>query len=131
MPPSNFPNGCQPIYVDSFKNSIIEARKLTTGGILIIGARNDIAFTKTLSQMKEQWQVSEFISKGDYQHLKDCKVLLANYPTVNGFEWHTVIVISQIPMNKLSFYAVNSHESNLFMRCTTNLIILECPYIYV
>ena len=35
MPPLNFPRGCHPIHVDSFEDAIMEAVKLTTGGILV------------------------------------------------------------------------------------------------
>ena len=55
MPLENFPTGCPPVFVYSFKDAMKEARKRTKDGILVIA--NLLRNFNILDQMKEKWKV--------------------------------------------------------------------------
>ena len=96
MPPENFPTGCTPVFVDTLEDAVVEARKRTKDGILII-VDEEYNFDK-LKLMKENWKVyhghrNDFKKEENpYKFLQDGNVLIIHDFTSFGFEWTTVIV---------------------------------------
>eukprot|EP00111_Clytia_hemisphaerica_P005277 TCONS_00015242-protein len=144
MPPANFPSGCPPTFVHTFKEAVQLARNQSNHGILCIleifdNLKNfDIkelkTFTDFLDQMQEEWKIYDmkpWIEQSDfnecenpYKYLCDGKFLFASNRSVIGFEWPTVISFAS---RYFSYNFVEEHECNYFLRCTTNLILVNFP----
>ena len=125
LPPSNFPNGCAPIHVDTLEEAMKKMRQITDGGVLIIG---DYSGEETLNRMNINWKrFNKFDEHNDfkegespYQHLLDGHVLVVDYyRLINGFEWPNII------SSNGGYGGVDYHPCNFYMRCNTNLIIVD------
>uniref|UniRef100_A0A7M5V782 Chromosomal replication initiator protein DnaA ATPAse domain-containing protein n=1 Tax=Clytia hemisphaerica TaxID=252671 RepID=A0A7M5V782_9CNID len=126
MPPENFPTGCPPIFVDTFREAMEEARKRTKNGILVIGTFNidDVIY---LNQMNEKWKryysenTNDFKeNENPYKFLQEGNVLIVISGFTYGFEWETVIA-NELVSGSYATY----HKCNFMMRCTSNLIVVE------
>ena len=123
----NFPGGCEPIFTNLFENALIEARKRTNGGILVIVDSGEIDedYFDVLDQLSENWKVyhraiSDFEEGGNpYKFLQEGNVLIVEDYTSFGFDWTTDIVIEQ------HFESATYHDCNHILRCTTNLIFVN------
>ena len=134
MPPANFPSGCPPTFVNTFKEAIELARKQTSRGILLIPdymltltSKDFLKYTSILDQLQEVWKryddKQNDFSEGEnpYQHLCDGKILIASRLSLMGFEWPTVIIVD----HEFNRSAVEFHECNFYLRCTTDLIVVR------
>uniref|UniRef100_A0A7M5WVI5 Uncharacterized protein n=1 Tax=Clytia hemisphaerica TaxID=252671 RepID=A0A7M5WVI5_9CNID len=124
LPPENFPSGCTPILVDTFVDAMVEARKRTKDGILILDDTTPNRFD-IFNQVKEPWKAyhnkrNDFKEEENpYKYLQEGKVLITNEVVSLGFEWTTLIIFE----GRLA--PPTYHECNFMMRCTTNLIIVK------
>ncbi|XP_066926810.1 uncharacterized protein [Clytia hemisphaerica] len=116
MPPKNFPRGCRPITVDSLDEGVDKAREMTSEGILVISSFDITNGYKIMSGTNNGWEIKEFNAPySPYEYLLKGGILMAGWSKWKGFEWPTVVVGNR----------GNHHDkSNLYMRCTTNLIIV-------
>ncbi|XP_066928535.1 uncharacterized protein [Clytia hemisphaerica] len=130
LPPPMFPSGRPPIYVNSFENAIKEMRKLSQSGILVIAdTRTDGEHwgehTVVLDKMNEEWKRYDFTDKdfkaeeNPYEVLKNGNILLTDCLFIQGFEWVNVVSFRE-DANYIDY-----HDCNYFMRCNTNLIVIE------
>ena len=129
MPPTNFPTGCLPSFVESFEDAMKEARKRTKNGVLIaFSIFEDIDYADYLNQTNEKWKM--YCSHGNdfkenenpYKFLQEGNVLIVDDIATYGFEWTTVIIIEPRPGMAPG---ISLHGCNLMMRCTTNLIVIR------
>ncbi|XP_066917654.1 uncharacterized protein [Clytia hemisphaerica] len=126
MPLGNFPDGCEPIFVDTFEEAVKEARKRTNEGILVINSPFDTnSYSDVLDRLNENYKEYD-ITKNDfkegenpYTFLQEGNILILDEFASSGFDWPTVIVFEQISIN------ITYHDCNYMLRCTTNLIVVK------
>uniref|UniRef100_A0A7M5UY38 Uncharacterized protein n=1 Tax=Clytia hemisphaerica TaxID=252671 RepID=A0A7M5UY38_9CNID len=129
MPLENFPSGCDPLFVDSFKEAVMEARKRANEGILVIVDYHDDLkdYSGVLNQLNEHWKAyheckSDFKDQENpYKFLHDGNVLLIDEFGSYGFDWYTVIIFEQMEEGGGEIM----HDCNYMLRCTTNLIVVK------
>ncbi|XP_066927601.1 uncharacterized protein [Clytia hemisphaerica] len=124
-PPSIFPSSSSPVYIESVEKAIIALRtKSTTKGILIIG--QDVPKPKSDYQVKLYYNgKNDFEPNEDpIKWLLDGNILITSASKLHGFDWPCIIIVRQIDGLKEG-EAIELHESNLIMRCTTSLYIVE------
>ena len=130
IPLGNFPGGCAPLFVDSFESAVKEARKRTNDGILVIidgaiGVNVD-GYFHVLDQINENVKAYHVMRndfeerENPYKFLQEGNVLIIDERLSLGFEWSTVIVVTQV-----AGYTTTLHDCNYMMRCTTNLIVVK------
>ncbi|XP_066912123.1 uncharacterized protein [Clytia hemisphaerica] len=128
MPPGNFPSGCSPLFVDSFKDAVKEIRKITDDGILVIidfDIQPDHCFD-ILDELKENWRSYHTLrddfgkDENPYKFLLDRNVLIIDNNISFGLEWSSVIVFEG-DGHKGDTY----HYCNYMLRCTTNLVVVK------
>ena len=127
FPQPNFPKGLEPIHVSTLKEAITEMRKVTNEGILAIGYwESHKDFHQILNGMGLKGKVYDKyendFNKGEspYQYLLDGNILLiGEHGIIDGFEWQNIISTNR------SSIRLGDHPCNWFMRCTTNLIIVD------
>ena len=124
-PPINFPRGRPTITVNSLKKAISKARELTSGGLLVLNVEYEEDLKKEVLQSmiriaKEKWKFHEDIQESEnaYELLTEGYVLFATSFDAVGFEWPTVICFDKDEHPPIL------HFQNMFMRCTTNLIVV-------
>ena len=127
-PPINFPRGRPTITVNSLKKAISKARELTSGGLLVLNVEYEEDLKKEVLQSmiriaKEKWKFHEDIQESEnaYELLTEGYVLFATCYDAAGFEWPTVICFGKDEC----YYTPTPDLQNMFMRCTTNLIVIE------
>ncbi|XP_066935831.1 uncharacterized protein [Clytia hemisphaerica] len=128
--PPNFPRGAPPVYMKTIEEAIVHARKLTSGGILLVAkSLYDVPLryirdegTKLYGGVKcFVFPVEKILDP--IQTLKEGKVLITNPDFVSGFEWPTVIFLSN--NRNMDFPYLEYHDCNIVLRCTNTLIIVD------
>eukprot|EP00111_Clytia_hemisphaerica_P022505 TCONS_00066176-protein len=104
MPLGNSPDGCEPIFVDTFEEAVKEARKRTNEGIIVIADSSEFHanyYCDVLDRLNENYKTYEK-QKNDfkdgenpYTFLQEGNILIIDRETPFGFDWTTVIVSGQ------------------------------------
>ena len=126
MPPANFPRGCRPIFTQNLTEAVQKARRLTSKGLLLILSDLEVPYAVYRQKwFSKKWLYKEELDitkESPYTHLLKDGILAVNPVTVQGFEWPTIIVDNKAYTEKTD---ESMHDCNYFMRCTTNLIIVD------
>eukprot|EP00111_Clytia_hemisphaerica_P024525 TCONS_00072317-protein len=127
LPPQNFPCGQPSVFADSLEKAIAMARKFTKGGILVITAPDDACIETFMQSTGEKWKLNSDLTETEdpYKLLTEGYILFVNCcKNVTGFEWPVVICTPYDDIT-ISLEGINYHRRNIFMRCTTYLIVIS------
>ncbi|XP_066914135.1 uncharacterized protein [Clytia hemisphaerica] len=130
LPPPNHPDGEKPYHFVSFEDAMKEMRRITNNGVLVIS--HNLPYEaddfQTLNKLKLKWKrygeyKNDFnTGESPYQYLKDGNILLVeDYELIIGFEWENIIIL----VKEDNAFGLDNHPCNLFMRCTTNLMLVD------
>eukprot|EP00111_Clytia_hemisphaerica_P005812 TCONS_00016821-protein len=128
--PPNFPRGVPPVYMKTIEDAIVHARKITSGGILLVAnSLCDVPLRYIRDEETELYSQLESVvfpvdeNLDPIQTLKEGKVLITIPDFVSGFEWPTVIFLSNNRNTDVPY--LEQHDCNIVLRCTNTLIIVD------
>ena len=119
-PPSNFPQGPNPVYVESFDEAIFRVRLQTKKGILLVSDDAGVTFqTKEKVKYYQYYQRDFSATQNPIDFLNNGNILVTSRRFLSGFEW-PVVIYKHVKNGERD---VESHDCNIISRCTSLLYI--------